>query len=511
MPIEVSLDKIDVSKNSNISVGKNSSISLDKPNFDVEIHPQKYTVVGDDIYIISRVDNPPDWFLDLLDDSINSSDLADSVDDIRTKFENFDEGVTKEIGYLKDADSATAFDITTLKSVTDGNTAGIQHLDITKTTADEARAVSETTIAAWQNSASGGGAWFNDKVSVVSNVAYSAARSASTLSASIAAQQSQILNAMTDIATLEKQVDGKIETWFSVESPVDSNGNILDTVAPYSAWIANNEEVIHTGDTYVYYEEDVNENKTILATYRFVKDPETDEFSWSLFSDDLATEAFSRAINAQTTADSKIVTWYQTYPPSFSTQEERDNGNGDIWVDSDDDNKMYRFDGVEWVEIQSTLIQASVDRLDEATVDVNGQARAKSSLVVNANGVVSGFVAESDGSTSKFTISANEFYVSTNSGSVVRTPFSIVGNDIKFNGSVSFSDLENVPDIVNTPEEVVTAINSANTTEINGGRIDTEQLVIGNADSTEGMYLDKDVIKIINSGIVRVQIGNLNV
>ncbi len=53
-------------------------------------------------------------------------------------------------------------------------------------------------------------------------------------------------------------------------------------------------------------------------------------------------QAISDAANAQATADGKIVTFRQTTAPTAE-------GTGDIWIDSDDNNKPYRWDGAAWV------------------------------------------------------------------------------------------------------------------------------------------------------------------
>ena len=508
MDIEVKVNTIGIDDKEHISITSGSNIAVEEPNFQVVVHPKKYTIMGDDIYIANKTDETPSWFDNIINGIINGSPTQMDVNDLQNRFSLFEQGYTQEIGYIKQNASAITYNVETLQANTLANSAGIQNLQVTKTTAEEARAISESVIGAWTTN--GGAAWFNSQVSTVSNVAYAAAKSASTLTATMQSQQSQLRQAFADIAILEKQVDGKVETWFSLTKPVNEYGEILPGVEPYATWLSNGEAAIHTGDTYVWYELNSAGDKRLLSTYRFVKDPETDLFGWSIFKDDLASTAFQASIDAQATADSKIVTWYQTYPPSYITPTDKENGNGDIWLDSDDNNKMYRYNGSNWIAIDDKRISASVKRLDEATVDVNGEARAKSSLVVDANGAISGFVAESDGSTSQFKIFADKFIIANNNGSSVDAPFKVdtLTNTIRLKGGVYFEEINDMPPFVGSSQDVINDVNSRHVTLIEGGSINTDTLTMGN--NQNGLYLTKDFIKVYSNGIVRVQIGNLN-
>lgn len=434
--------------------------------FEVTAYVPKYTICGDNIYIAGYTTNPPQWLLDTIDNSINNSNLADEVSDLDVRFQNFQNGYTQKIGYLENQDTALAFDISTLKVSSVTNTAGIQRLDSTKITANDAQAISEAVIGAWSNTT--GGAWFNSKVSAVSNVAYSAARSASNLTAVMNSQQDQMNALVGDVTILQKQVDGRVETWFSLDKPVLVDGSVDVTKEPYATWLANDELAVHTGDTYIHYELDVYGNKKILGTYKFGAGTTEDTYVWSIFTDDLASTAYAAALQAQTTADGKIVTYYQSDMPVGSY--------GDLWLDSDDNDKMYRHNGTTWIEVSDKRIQASVTRLDEATVTVDGEARAKSSLKVDANGKIAGYVAES-GSTSEFSIYADKFKIArVDNGQEVGAPFSVdtITNQIKFNGVVEFTNVNGTSSLL-TAGNAAADIN-ANTTTIDGGKITTNTL-----------------------------------
>lgn len=465
MSIEVQQQLDEVETTPPVEVGVSSKVGdVDVVNtIEVTAYVPKYTICGDDIYIAQYTTEPPLWLTDLIEYKTSTSQLANDVDDLEDSFQNFQDGYTQQIAYLQNQNNAMAFDISTLKVSNNTNVAGIQRLDSTKITASDAEAIATATIGAWSNTT--GGAWFDSKISTVSNVAYSAARSAANLTAVMNSQQDQLLAIVGDVSTLQKQVDGKVETWFGLQSPVLGDGSVDVTVEPYATWLANDELEVHTGDSYIHYELDLSGNKVILGTYKFVYDTDIDTYQWSLFSDDLASEAYNRALQAQDTADSKIVTYYQTFPPTGASL-------GDLWLDSDDSDKLYRYNGTNWVAVDDKRIQASVQRLDEATVTVDGTARAKSSLKVDANGVVSGYVAES-GSTSKFKIYADEFSIARyDNGQEVGNPFVVdtTTNKIKFTGSVSFAGTA-----VDTALQQGDAANDINngTTTIDGGKITT--------------------------------------
>lgn len=64
--------------------------------------------------------------------------------------------------------------------------------------------------------------------------------------------------------------------------------------------------------------------------------------SWVQIQDDDIGQALLDAADAQATADGKIKTFYQATAPTAESV-------GDIWIDSDDNNKPYRWSGSAWV------------------------------------------------------------------------------------------------------------------------------------------------------------------
>lgn len=84
--------------------------------------------------------------------------------------------------------------------------------------------------------------------------------------------------------------------------------------------------------------------------------------------DDAITQALTDAATAQATADGKVVTFYQTTSPTAE-------GIGDLWFDTDDSNKMYRWSGSAWVEVRDAAAAA-------AALGLNADGTVKASKVV---------------------------------------------------------------------------------------------------------------------------------
>lgn len=104
--------------------------------------------------------------------------------------------------------------------------------------------------------------------------------------------------------------------------------------------------------------------------------------SWALAQDDLIGTAIGAAADAQATADGKIFTWAQTSPPTAD-------GIGDFWLDTDDNNRLYRWNGSSWTD----YIQDQVGRSHAVTGgNAHGTTLAQVTSLMSASGatVVSG-------------------------------------------------------------------------------------------------------------------------
>ena len=70
--------------------------------------------------------------------------------------------------------------------------------------------------------------------------------------------------------------------------------------------------------------------------------------------------------DAEAAADGKIVSFFQASAPTAT-------GVGDIWFDTDDGNKMYRWNGSSWVVAQDTLITTAISDAADAQATADGK------------------------------------------------------------------------------------------------------------------------------------------
>ena len=96
--------------------------------------------------------------------------------------------------------------------------------------------------------------------------------------------------------------------------------------------------------------------------------------AWVDVQDTGIAQAISDAAGAQGTADGKVSTHYQTSPPTGMVATDV----GDLWVDTNDSNKMYRYSGTTWVDIRDTdytsrvLPDGVADAINNNTTTING-------------------------------------------------------------------------------------------------------------------------------------------
>jgi hypothetical protein len=76
-------------------------------------------------------------------------------------------------------------------------------------------------------------------------------------------------------------------------------------------------------------------------------------------------EALDAGLSAQATADGKIESFYQATMPTGSE--------GDLWIDTDDGNKMYRHNGITFIEIQDDAISTAIVAASDAQATADGK------------------------------------------------------------------------------------------------------------------------------------------
>lgn len=86
--------------------------------------------------------------------------------------------------------------------------------------------------------------------------------------------------------------------------------------------------------------------------------------SWIVAQDTGIATAIANASNALSTANVKITTFFQTFPPTALTV-------GDLWIDTDDNNQPYRWNGSSWVSIRDgniAAVDARVTNVERAKI-----------------------------------------------------------------------------------------------------------------------------------------------
>ncbi len=549
--------------------------------YTVEAQINQWSLVNDMIYVVNEAGEVPDWLAIAIDEILTDPDglLIDSLEELKALFDQFEEGYSARLYSVESEVESQNTYVTALISRTDDNAAGIVRIDDTYASKDYAYAVSTEVVGAYLEDGELGGAWFERSVSAIADVAYSAARSASSLNASIQSNASAIGDVWGTVEELQQQVDGLLVTWFvrkdnpgdgSYYDPVGprlSNGSVNPDSRPYWCWSPGNQceddasnsyddtgtedtRDLHTGDTYIWYEHDVDGNKMIISTWRFGRDPDSGIYNWFVFTDDLASEAYQAALEAQDTADGKVNTYFQSWAPTWqdaglATTEEHFKMDGDIWYDSDGEqdgqgntiniNLMRRYDGKtgtvwnanNWKEVSDVRINASVKRLDSATVNVNGSAVARSSLKVAATGssgetAIAGYQAsaESDsfGAQSKVRIFGDNFEIANTSESLPVFYVDSALHKVGFRAEVTF---EGIPYFENKwagytqqfyeHDQDIAAISNAgyitavdvnpNVTSIDGGVIKTGYVLASRISANELSALSAN-LGVVNAGVM---------
>ena len=166
----------------------------------------------------------------------------------------------------------------------------------------------------------------------------------------------------------------------------------------------------------------------------------------------LAASAESDAAAAQSTADGKVTTFYQNNAPTAE-------GVGDLWIDTNDNNKLYRWSGSSWTSVKDGTIT---------------DLESRYGVGLNVDGFVTGFVQNNDGTSGSFAILADEFKVVDPNGGpngTQQTVFSIDNGLVRINNArVGTSILD--ANSVSVPSHVVAA--AASKTRFNNGNTITK-------------------------------------
>ncbi|CAM0014331.1 tail fiber protein [Vibrio phage D96a] len=143
--------------------------------------------------------------------------------------------------------------------------------------------------------------------------------------------KADVEKAITAASNAQATADGKIDTFFQDSHPANaSSGDIW-----FDTNDGNKQYIYHNG-------------------------------AWIVAQDTAIGDAILAAAGAQATADGKIETFYQPDAPTASAK-------GDLWVDTDDKNKLYRWSGSAWVDIQDKDIHKAIQDAASAQATADGK------------------------------------------------------------------------------------------------------------------------------------------
>lgn len=137
--------------------------------------------------------------------------------------------------------------------------------------------------------------------------------------------------ALESAATAQATADGKIESFYQATMPAGGSEGDL--------WIDTddgNKLYRHNGITFIEVQ------------------------------DDAISTAIVAASTAQATADGKVTTFYSNGSPTAEAV-------GDLWFDTDDGNKLYRWSGSAWLAVQDTAITTAINAASDAQATADGK------------------------------------------------------------------------------------------------------------------------------------------
>ena len=234
------------------------------------------------------------------------------------------------------ADSAIASDLTTLTATVNqqGTDIAAAQSSITseqtaRASADSALATDITNLTATVNSGDAtNAAAISAEQTARANAVSAVASDVTSLTASVASNAANTSTAISNAATAQAAADGKIDSFYQTSAP--------GTASEGDLWFDTNDG-----------------NK--LYTRR--------SGAWVATQDSAIGTAIAAASTAQSTADGKVTSFYQTSAPTAE-------GVGDFWVDTNDKNKLYRWSGSAWVAVADV-------RITDNTAAINTESTAR--------------------------------------------------------------------------------------------------------------------------------------
>lgn len=168
-------------------------------------------------------------------------------------------------------------------------------------------------------------------------------------------QDDAITSAIQDAANAQATADGKIETFFQASAPA----------------------IASEGD--IWFDTDDGNKQYVYQTNQ-----------WVIAQDQEIGQAIASAAGAQATADGKVTTFYQDNPPTNSDAPDAigELQEGDLWIDTNNGNKLFRFTTGTWVEVQDaaiTELQTCTGQIVTCTAGLTGDIIVLQDDIIDVN------------------------------------------------------------------------------------------------------------------------------
>jgi len=154
-------------------------------------------------------------------------------------------------------------------------------------------------------------------------------------------QDTDIATAISNAATAQSTADGKVYIYKQDEEPT---GQVAGDIG--DLWIDTNDK-----------------NKLYRYSGSAWEEVRDTDIAQAITN---AATAQSSADTAQATADGKVVTFYQDAEPTAE-------GVGDLWVDTNDGNKLYRWSGSAWTSVVDADIATAIANASTAQATADGK------------------------------------------------------------------------------------------------------------------------------------------
>lgn len=245
------------------------------------------------------------------------------------------------------------------------------------------------------------------------------------------------------IANLQAQIDGQIETYYYDYEPTLNN-------EPASKWTTEEERQAHEGDLFYW--------KSKGYAYRFFKDGST--WKWQMVQDTDITKALEQASEAQDTADQKRRVFVVTPTPPYDV--------GDLWAQGTAGDIMRcqtarqtgNYNSADWVKASKYTDDSAVEDLDESLdqqevfnrLTNNGQLPGlfmyNNQLYVNASYIRSGEI-------NTDLLNVNEIFAKNITATGTITGATLKGSSGEFTKSFNVDILYKNPELIQTKRHVI--------------------------------------------------------